>query len=415
MKHSSEALIEKGNNMKFDSLTMYAVLACLAASTSLAADIKVGAAGGLTGPVAELAAAVQSARDLAAKQINEQGGLLKGDRLRLVTADSACDAKAAVDAGNKLVNVEQVVSIVGPTCSGETLGIAQAVTIDAGVMVITDSATSPALSALDDNDTVFRTVASDATQGKAMADLLKQASILDVAVITANDDYNTAIAKVFEKEFVAVGGKLTANLIVEPQKASYRSDLASLSNGHSRTLVVFLYYNSGGITVIKNSLEAGLFDTFFGAGGMANQVVVDQVGADNLKGHLFVATPGSKSDDPSYKAFTDLAKAASIDPTAAYLANGFDSVFLTALAIEKAGSADRDLLTKALREIAGPEGEVVRPGEWSKAKKLIAAGKKINYEGASGSLDFDKNGDVDGAFGVSTVNADGKIEMSLIK
>lgn len=401
--------------MKHEGRTLcIAFAACLVAPAAIAAEIKVGAAGGFTGPVAEIAASVQGARDLAARQVNEQGGLLNGDTLRLVTADSACDAKAAVDAGNKLVHVEQVVSIVGPTCSGASIGVAQAVTIPAGVMLMPDSATSPAIATLDDNDTVFRTVASDADQGKALARLVRSAGVDDVAMISANDDYNVAISKVFEKEFAAAGGKISASQTVEAQRASYRSDLATLSNSGSRALMVFFYYNTGGIAVVKNALEGGLFDTFYGAGGLANQAVIDQIGADNLRDRLFVVTPSADFDKPSFIAYAEAARAAQLDPSAPYLANGYDSVFITSLAIEQAGSADRKLLPAALRQVAGPEGEVIRPGEWEKAKKLIAEGKKINYEGASGNLDFDERGDVSGTFGVSVVGDDGKFSKTLI-
>ena len=67
-----------------------------------------------------------------------------------------------------------------------------------------------------------------------------------------------------------------------------------------------------------------------------------------------------------------------------------------ALAIEKNGSAEREGLSKALRAVATAPGEVILPGEWQKAKALLKAGKEINYEGATGSLAFDKAGDVSG-------------------
>jgi branched-chain amino acid transport system substrate-binding protein len=46
--------------------------------------------------------------------------------------------------------------------------------------------------------------------------------------------------------------------------------------------------------------------------------------------------------------------------------------------------------------VANEPGEVILPGEWEKAKQLIADGQDINYEGATGSLEFDENGDVPG-------------------
>ena len=61
--------------------------------------------------------AIVDARNLAASHVNEQGGLLGGDTYRLVQGDSQCDPKAAVDVGAKLVNVEQAVAVIGPSCS----------------------------------------------------------------------------------------------------------------------------------------------------------------------------------------------------------------------------------------------------------------------------------------------------------
>ncbi len=395
-----------------------AVTACAAAMFATAAhadSIKVGSAGGVTGPIAELVATIVKGRDLARDQINAEGGLLKGDKLEMVIGDSACDPKAAVDAVGKLVNVEQVVGIVGPSCSGATNASVQAVTIPAGVAVLSDSATAPSVTELKDNDTVFRVAPSDAYQGLAIAQLVNKAGIKKVAMTYSNDDYNAGIAKVFEEEFKKMGGEVTANQAHEPNKASYRSELQTLTAGGPEAIAIFAYYGSSGITIIKNSLENGLFGKFFAADGMFDQSVIDQIGADNLKGNISITQASSDTADASYQAFADAFKATGADPAAPYAAHGYDATFMMALAIEKAGSADRAKIKDALRAISDGKGEVVRPGEWAKAKKLIADGKDINYEGASGSADFDENGDVSGVFAVNVVGDDGKWAKELLK
>lgn len=380
-----------------------------------AAEIKVGSAGGITGPIAELVSAIVKGREVAVDHINKSGGLLKGDTMKLVIADSACDPKAAVDAGNKLVNVEQVVAIIGPSCSGATNGMVSAVTIPAGVTVLSDSATAPSISELKDNDTVFRASASDAYQGKAIADLVWKAGIKKVAVTYSNDDYNAGIANVFVKEYKALGGEIAGNQAHEPNKASYRSELSTLAQGGPEALALFAYYGSSGITIVKNSLENGLFGKFYAADGMFDKSVVSQIGAENLKGNIWITQAASDTEDASYKAFAEAYKAAGGDPEAPYAAHGYDVAFLMALAIEKAGSADRSKISAALRAVAGPEGEVIRPGEWEKAKKLIAEGKDINYEGAAGINDFDGNGDVTGLFSVNEVADGGDFSRSMLK
>lgn len=392
-------------------LAFAAAAAVLVTPVAQAGEVKVGSLGGVTGPIAQLVAPIIAARNLAAKHINAQGGLLAGDTYKLVLGDSACDPKAGVDAGNKVVNVEQVVAIVGASCSGATNGLVQSVTIPAGVVNLSDSATAPSITDLEDNDLVFRVAPSDAYQGAALATLVLRNGVSKIAVSYANDDYNAGLAAVFVREFKRMGGTITANQAHEPDKPSYRAEIATLSRGDAEALALFAYYGSSGITIIRNSLENNLFGKFYGADGMFAEEVIEQIGADNLRGSIWITQPASDFEARSYKAFADLYSKTGNNPQAPYAAHGYDAAFMLALAIEKAGSPDRGKISKALRAVASPPGEVIRPGEWEKAKALIAEGKDINYEGASGNVDFDKNGDVVGVYSVNIINAAGAWEL----
>src|SRR5690606_32912312 len=115
----------------------------------------------------------------------------------------------------------------------------------------------------------------------------------------------------------------------------------------------------------------------------------------NLEG-MVLTRPGTPEIRGS-EIYRKLATDAGLDPDASFAAHSYDAAFLLALAIEKNGSADREGLAAALREVATAPGEVILPGEWEKAKKLIAEGQDINYEGATGSLEFDDKGDVPGS------------------
>ena len=389
------------------------LIALLGAAVSLhgtsatAADVKVGSAGGITGPIAELVVAIVAARNLAASHVNEQGGLLGGDTYQLVSGDAQCDPKAAVDAGTKLVNVEQVVGVVGPSCSGATNGMAQSVTIPAGVVMLSDTATSPAISELEDNDLVFRAAPSDAYQGRSLAELARAHGYDALAVTYANDDYNAGLAGVFEAAFKELGGTITASQAHEPNKASYRSELSTLAGAGGEGLALFAYYGSSGITILRNSLENGLFGKFLGADGMMDNSVIEQLGADALRGNIMLSQPASDTGGASYKAFAAAFEAAGNNPAAPFVTHGYDVAFLMALAVERAGAADRSKISAALREVANAPGMVIRPGEWKKAKEAIATGEDINYEGASGAIEFDENGDVAGTYSLNGVGDDG--------
>jgi len=250
-------------------------------------------------------------------------------------------------------------------------------------------------------DLVFRTAASDAYQGVALAELVVGKGIKEIAVSYANDDYNAALAATFAESYEALGGKVTANEAHEPSKASYRSEVATLG-ATSDNLALFAYYGSGGITILRNALETSAFTTFIGADGMLAQEVIDQIGAENL-GTATFTTSASDTETPSFAAWKTAADAADVPASDPFVPNSYDAVFMIALAIEKAGSDDRDKVSGALRSIANAPGEVILPGEFAKAKKILADGGDIHYMGAAGPQDFDENGDVAGFFSKSTV------------
>jgi len=198
-------------------------------ATTAIADVNIGNPMALTGPIPDLVAPMAQAVDLAAQNINDQGGMFAGgEAYNVIRADSACDPVAAVDAVTKLINVSSVAAIVGPVCSGAAIAQAESVSIPAGVVTLSVSASSPAITNMENGtDLVFRTAASDAYQGVALANLAIAKGITDVAVSYANDDYNVAIAGVFSEAFTAAGGTVTANEAHEPSKASYRSEVAT--------------------------------------------------------------------------------------------------------------------------------------------------------------------------------------------
>ena len=394
--------------------TIFTTAAAMLCSTAVMAEVSVGNPMALTGPIPDLVAPMAQAVDLAAANVNAQGGMFAGgESYKIIRADSACDPVAAVDAVTKLINVNSVSAILGPVCSGATIAQAESVSFPAGVTTLSVSASSPAISTMEDGtDLMFRTAASDAYQGVALANLAVAQGITEIAVSYANDDYNAAIAAVFSAAFAAAGGTVTANEAHEPSKASYRSEVATLG-ATSDNLALFAYYGSGGITLMRNALETGAFDTFLGADGMLSDEVIAQIGAENM-GNVTFTTSASDSTTPAFAAWAALAEGAGIPASDPFVPNSYDAAFMLALAIEKTGDDNRASVSAALRSISSAPGEVILPGEWAKAKAILAAGGDINYEGAAGNQDFDENGDVAGLFSQSSV-VDGAWSATLIK
>ncbi len=362
-----------------------------------AADMKIGFLGGFTGPIESLMPPIADGAKLAISQVNAAGGVLGGKTIEVVTADTTCvDATKASDAADRLVNVEKVVAIVGAQCSGSTIAAANGIAIPAGVAMISPASTSPAITALDDKDLVFRTAPSDAFQGEILSRLILSKGIKSVALTYVNNDYGKGFSASFAKAFAANGGKVTASEAHEDGKADYRAEIGSLASAGGDALVILAYGDGSGQTITRQVLESGDFDKFFGGDGMISSAFVKAMGGA-LDGKFTVTSPGS-SGGMGTDAFTKAAEAAKVNHKSPFVGNSYDAAFILALAIEQAGSMDRGAIAKSIRDVASAPGEVIHPGEWAKAVAAIKAGKGVNYEGAVGSHEFDAAGDVAGTY-----------------
>jgi len=385
-------------------LTAAAASALFAAAPAMAEDVKLGFIGGFTGPIASLTPPIFNGAKLAVDEINAQGGIL-GGKLTIVSADGACDATAAANAGDKIVNTEQVTAVVGGLCTGETIGAFNGSGKPGNVVFVSPASSAPALTTLDDNDLVFRTTPSDALQGVKMASLLIAKGIKDVAVTYVNNDYGKGLNDSFTAAYKADGGKVAGDVAHEDSKADYRAELGQLATSGSTNLVILAYANSSGHTILQQAAEGGDFKLYVGGDGMVGDALTAGIDPKSIEG--LIATRAGASTGAGTDAFNKLAADAKVDPTGTYVPQAYDAAFLLALAIEKNGNAKRDGVSKALRAVASGSGEVILPGEWKKAVDLIKAGKDVNYEGAGGALDFDKAGDVDGIINYLVVK-DGK-------
>ncbi|MEM6461149.1 MAG: ABC transporter substrate-binding protein [Pseudomonadota bacterium] len=373
---------------------------------AMAADVKFGFLGGVTGPIESLVPPIIDGAKLAATHVNAQGGLMDGQTIEVIVGDTTCaDATKAADAADRLVNVENVSAIVGALCSGATISAANNAGIPGGVAMISPASTSPALTTLDDKGLVSRTATSDASQGPVLASVIMAAGIKNVAVTYVNNDYGKGFADSFEAGFTAAGGNVASSEAHEDGKADYRAEIGSLSATGAEALVILAYADGSGQTILRQALEGGDFDAFYGGDGMVSQTLADNVPAAEGK---IIMTRQANPETPASQAFNVGATEAGLDPNATYIGNSYDAAFILALAAEKAGSTDRAAIAAAVREVANEPGETILPGEWEKAKQLIAAGTDINYYGAAGSQDFDENGDVPGVFETMAIE-DGKL------
>lgn len=362
------------------------LLATTAAATlgtaAMAEDAKVGIILGFSGPLESITPGMAASAELALKQASESGKLPGGIALVPVRGDSTCiDAAAATTAATNLVTSEGVVAIVGADCSGVTTAIANNVAIPNGVVMVSPSATSPALSTIADDGYFFRTAPSDARQGEILADVVKEKGIEDVAITYTNNDYGKGFADAFAAAFQKLGGKVAISAAHEDGKADYSAEVAALQASGAPALVVLGYVDQGGVGITQASLDSGAFEQFFFGDGMYGQSLIDKIG-DEINGKVIGTLPGVQGE--AADKFAEVAKAAGMDPTGTYVPESYDAAALIALSLAAAGKADRTGIRDHLLDVANAPGEKIYAGELAKGIELVAAGTDIDYQGATG-------------------------------
>ena len=357
-------------------------------------EVKVGVLLGFTGPIESITPDMAASVELAFKEISDSGALLGGVKIKSVRADSTCvDASAATTAAERLVTSDKVVAIFGADCSGVTMAVANSVAIPNGVVMISPSATSPALSTIKDKGFFFRTAPSDARQGEVLASIVKNRGIKKIAVTFVKNDYGKGLADSFIAAFKKLGGKVTISAAHEDGKADYSAEVAALAASGAKKLAVFGYLDQGGKGIIQAALDTGAFNHFVLGDGMIGQKLIKNIGKD-LNGS-FGTAPGGASD--GFKKFLKMAKANKIGGEGPYDGSSYDAGALIALAMQAAGSTKRAAIKSKLMMVANAPGEKIYPGQLVKALKILKNGGDIDYVGAT-NIEFNKIGEVFGTY-----------------
>ncbi len=348
-------------------------------SAAFAEEIKIGTILGYTGPIESLTGPMADSAEMAMKEVTESGKLLDGSTVTSVRGDSTCvDSAAATAAAERLITSDKVVAIMGADCSGVTGAILQNVARANGIVMVSPSATSPALSTAEDDGLFFRTAPSDARQGKVISDILNDKGVKSVAITYTNNDYGKGLAESIQKNYEATGGKVTISAAHEDGKGDYSAEVGALAQAGGEVLIVAGYLDQGGKGVIQASLDSGAFDTFVLPDGMIGDSLPLAIG-DALNGS-YGTVPGT--DSKGAEIFDTMAKEKGIK-TDAFSAESYDAAALIMLAMQAAKSSNSNDFKDKIMDVANAPGEEILPGELGKALDLIAAGKDIDYVGAT--------------------------------
>ena len=343
---------------------------------AVADEVRLGVLLGFTGPIESLVGPMGDGADLAIKEVSDSGALLGGLQVVSVRGDTTCiDSAAAVAAAERLVTAEQVDAIVGGDCSGVTIAMLQQVAKPNGIVMISPSATSPALSTIEDDGLFFRTAPSDARQGEVVADILQEMDIQEAAMTYTNNDYGKGLADSIQANFEKRGGYINISTPHEDGKGDYSAEVAALAAVGGEILIVAGYLDQGGKGIIQASLDSGAFDQFFLPDGMIGESLLEAIGPD-LNGSIGTV-PGT--DSPGAAKLGDMLESAS-QP---FVKESYDAAALILLAMQAAGSTASADFKDHVMAVANAPGEEIFPGELAKALGILADGGEIDYVGAS--------------------------------
>lgn len=384
-----------------------------------AQDVKIGTFFDHSGALKDWGPRHQNAADLAAKQMAEAGFVME-----LIHKDSGTAADPAKKAVLELIEKDGVAALLGSSSSGVIVPVAEEITSPRDVLVISPGATSPFITGLPedlDKDVLFRTCPSDSLQGavlgKLAAGLYKTASVMYV-----NNPYGQGLANQFRKTFHQHGGIVFAMIPHGEEVAtSYKDDLKKAFtrifstkpyiSGKSDVLCVFSYPEHAKVYV-KEAVSVYNCKHFLFCDGSKSEELAQAVGPEHVEG-MFGTAPGVAVGEAYFKFTTDYEKTYGEFPKSPFITNTYDAAAVMGLAAYAARIQGLPVNSRNirdnLRQVSSPPGTFVGPGEFDLAFRLLKAGKPINYEGASGALDFDDNGDVTAPIEVWRFS-DGKIK-----
>lgn len=361
--------------------------------------------GGLTpqtGDLSFIGPPSEAAIRVAVDEINAAGGVLGRDVAYLPgdSGDSDPDVANPTVDGHLAANVDAIVAASG---SGVSLTVIDKV-VGACTLYISSTNTSSTFTDYPDDDLYFRTVPSDTLQGVAVAELMVEDGSATATIIARQDAYGESLLTSIEEAFVEFGG-VASTVSYDPDATSFQAEVDTVVSERPDAVVLVGFAESAAII---DSLSAA------GIGAETRIYLVDGNIGDYL-GETVThpgALAGARGTLPAAEVSDDLAaRMSAVDPSLVDYSYGpetYDAVIVVALAAVAAG-------TDNPAEIARQVNAVTRDGEpcvtFADCVALLGDGQEIDYDGASGPLEFDRPGEPSvGSFTVMTYGADNLID-----
>lgn len=379
--------------------------------------LKLGSLFPTTGDLASIGQNMPVAAQLAVDTINACGGV-NGEPVTLVNEDDQTDPAAGSAAMTKLTEVDQVHAVVGSFASSVSTA-ALDVAVRNEVMMISPGSTSPVFTERAANGEFngfwARTAPPDTYQAQALAALARQRGFNNVSTVVINNDYGVGFERQFNESFVDLGGTVINQdrpVRYDPRATTLDSEAAAGFGNNPDAVAAILYAETGSL-LLQSAFRQGLTDdvTILLTDGVYSEDFTQQVGTTSDGTSIIAGALGTVpgADGQALESLTALWQEEIGTELTAFVPHTWDATVLLMLAAQAAGQNSGEAIKNNIREVAGGDG--VEVTDACEAMELVRNGEAINYQGASGNVDIDENGDVVGVYDVWEVNPDGSLAV----
>jgi branched-chain amino acid transport system substrate-binding protein len=329
----------------------------LTATLALAAEpIKIGVAGAHSGDLASYGLPTLKAVQLIVKDINARGGI-NGSPVELLAEDDACKPEIATNTATKLVS-SGAKAVIGHICSGATKA-ALPIYRDAGILLISPSATTPDLTQSGDYPNFYRTIASDDTQARTVVDFaLNVLNVKKIAVIHDKGDYGKGLAE-YAKTFIEQSGQAEVALFegVTPGAVDYSAVVQKIKRSKAEA-VLFGGYHPEASKIVGQMRQKRLTIPFVSDDGVKDDTFIKVAGKD-AEG-VYATGPADVSQNPITRTYREKFKQAEGTEPGAFFDNAVAATLALTNAIATAGSTDPEAMASVLRtqKVATPFGDI---------------------------------------------------------
>lgn len=342
-----------------------------------------------TGSLAFLGPPEFAGADLAVKEINEAGGAL-GQDVTLIQGDSG---DTTTDIANQTVDrllSQNADAIIGAASSAVSFTVIDKI-VNAGVVQFSPANTSPDFTNYADEGLYFRTAPSDVLQGQLLGEMVLEDGAQSVGIMALQDPYGEGLANQIADTVTSSGGTLAPSepIIYDPQAQNFEAEIQQLVDEDPDAIVVIGFDETA--RILTTMFEKGI-------GPDSKAVYGTDGNMGNALGENFDDNPqviaGMKGTTPLSELKEDFKnRLLEVDPSLSdfnYAAETYDAIIVTALAAEVAGT---DVPTEFATELAGVTKDGEKCTTYADCKEMIAAGTDIDYDGVSGPIELDENGD----------------------